>query len=228
MPLDPADILKRAWASVEASGVPESLYETALKEAVAILRDEGNPSAGGGTRPSHDGGGRNEPEKPSKTASRRASTGRKTAPKQANTAEGSVVVPDENTFFERLAHESGVEEVKLRDILQFKADGTVAVTPPTRTLGSSKAVQARTVVALVAPARMFGLGEKPVNAERVRAECQRKNCFDSGNFGGTVVGKLTGVNYGATKSELVVTAKWVGEFQTAVAVANGEVADPEE
>ena len=228
MPLDPGDILRRAWASVEASGVPESLYETALKEAVAILRDEGKPSGAGGTGRSQDRGGGSEPAKPSKTTGRRAGSSRKSAPKQATAAESSVVVPDENTFFERLAHESGVEDGKLRDILQFKADGTVAVTPPTRALGSSKAVQARTVVALVAPARMFGLGEKPVNAEKVRAECQRKNCFDSANFGATVVGKLNGVNYGTTKSELVVTAKWVGEFKGAVAVANGEAADAEE
>jgi hypothetical protein len=227
VPLDPGDILRRAWASVEASGVPESLYETALKEAVAILRDEGKPSGAGGTGPSQDRGG-SEPAKPSKMTGRRASSSRKSAPKQATAGESSVVVPDENTFFERLAHESGVEDGKLRDILQFKADGTVAVTPPTRTLGSSKAVQARTVVALVAPARMFGLGEKPVNAEKVRAECQRKNCFDSANFGAAVVGKLNGVNYGTSKSELVVTAKWVGEFQTAVAVASGEAADAEE
>jgi hypothetical protein len=139
-----------------------------------------------------------------------------------------VKVPDEATFFSRLADESGVSETDLRDILKLAPDGTINVTPPTRTLGGSKAEQARTVVAIVAPARRFALQENPVSSEALRRECQRKNCFDTANFASTVIGRLDGVNYGGSRAEIVVTSKWVDEFTAAVNQAHGRTGDTEQ
>ncbi|WP_204374527.1 hypothetical protein, partial [Leucobacter musarum] len=35
--MEASDVLTRAWAAVQASGVPESLYEPAFREAVLLL-----------------------------------------------------------------------------------------------------------------------------------------------------------------------------------------------
>jgi hypothetical protein len=224
--VDAAEILKQAWASVEASGVPEHLQETALREAVAILRDQGGaaPAATVAGQAAASGVGNS---RPGKAGGRRAASRRAPA-KSPDEANVSSEVPSEEEFFRNLADASGVDEAKLRDILQMKADGTVALTPPTRILGNSIAVQARNVVALIAPARLHGMGEKPVSANAVRAECARKDCFDPKNFGPKVIGKLGGVNYGATNAEMVLTAKWVKEFQAAASIANGESAEARE
>jgi hypothetical protein len=98
------------------------------------------------------------------------------------------------------------------------ADGTVLVTAATAKLGSTIAEQARTVIALVASARGIGLGENPVNAEQVRAECKRKRCYDSKNFANHM-GALNGFNSGANRTQIVLTSKWPDEFKAAVAKA---------
>jgi hypothetical protein len=123
-------------------------------------------------------------------------------------------------FFARLAHESGVSETDLRDVLSFAADGKVSATPATRRLGTRTAEQARTVIALVASARGIGLGEDPVNAEQVRAEVKRKGCYDPKNFANHL-GALNGFNSGANRNQIVLTSKWLDEFKAAVQKARG-------
>jgi hypothetical protein len=216
--MEPNEILKKAWEAVQASGVPESMYEAAFREAVAIVRDED-----GGTtqRLPGDRAATGAPIRGGKkSGTRTAAKGRRT-----DSADTSIPAPDAATFFSQLAHESGVDETELRDILNVGADGKIHVTPPTRTVGGSKAEQARTVVALVAPARLIGLQENPVSAEALRRECQRKNCFDTNNFASTVIGGLDGVNYGGSKAEIVLTSKWVSDFKTAVNRAHGRSSD---
>jgi hypothetical protein len=217
--MDTADILKQAWESVKASGVPESLYDTALREAVAIIRDGDGGTGPARQAPPANGAGRSE--KPT----RRSSSARKPAPKSDSNATESIDVPDDETFFGNLADEAGVDAARLRDIIRLQPNGAVIVTPATRNLGSSKAEQARTVVSLVAPARLYGLGENPISGDAVRTECTRKNCFDTNNFGAKVVGSLGGVNYGGSNAEIVLTARWIDEFKAAVAVANGDSPD---
>lgn len=207
------EILKQAWEAVKASGVPESMQDTAFKEAVAILRgDSGGPT----TTPT--------PRLPrtKRTASGGKKQSGKTPKRQAPST--PVNVPEEKVFFSELAEESGVSETDLRDLLQLSADGTVSVTPPTRTLGANKAEQARTVLPLVAGARLIGLKENPVSADAVRSELSRKNCYDQGNFGAAVLGRLPGFNYGGTNSEIVATSKWVNDFSAAVDRAKGVAA----
>ena len=219
--MDAQEILKQAWEAVEQSGVPKTLHEVAFREAVQIMRDGGDATAKSGqsktavkqTRRTASAGGR----------ARRGNRSTRTAP-AASTAQ-AIEIPDENTFFSNLAKESGADETDLRDILTLLPDGTVQIDQPARELGGNAADQARTVIVLVAGARSKGLGENPVSAEAVRAECRRKHCYQSNNFAAKHLGPLRGFNGGSTSNEIVVNSKWVGEFAEAVDRLHGRGKD---
>ncbi|MGI8479344.1 MAG: hypothetical protein ACR2M2_05735, partial [Gaiellaceae bacterium] len=150
--------LKKAWEAVVKSGVPEALQAVALQEAMESLR--AGAAEGGEPRPQRKSSGGSE------------KSGRKVSAKGKSGA--TTPVPDEDTFFSRLAEEAGVAQNDLRDILQLKNDGAVHVNPPTRKFGSSVAEQARNIIALVAGARAVALDERPVKAAAVRKELERK------------------------------------------------------
>lgn len=164
------ELLRRAWEAVEASGVPESLYETAFREALDHLRAKEGGSSSASTRDAGALGRRR-----GGPASRSTGAGSEAAKKQAAPS------VDEDTFFATLAHESGVEETDLRDVLSLSGTN-VHVTAATRVLGANKAQQARTITALVAGARGFGLGERPIDASAVRDEVKRKHAYDQSNY----------------------------------------------
>lgn len=185
---------------MEKAGVPPELQEFAFKEAVSFLREGlGAPSAGG-------------------AAQEHSSSG-----KAGESAKASRDQHDGSSFFAHLAHESGVSETDLRDVLRLADDKKVMVTPATRTLGSNKSEQARTVISLVASARGIGLRESPVNAEHVREELRRKGCYDRSNFARTHLGPLKGFNAG-DRNQIILTSKWVDDFGTAIAKAHGRQA----
>ncbi len=206
------EILRRAWAAVEKAGVPESLQEVAFREAVEILKGEDSTSADTKT---HKGAG------PKKTQGSGPGRGR-TTPETPATE-----VPDENTFFSQLAHESGIDETDLSDIFNLMPDGRVQIQQPARELGDNAADQARAVIVLVAGARSKGLGENPVSADAVRAECKRKNCYQGGNFAPKHLGPLKGFNAGSTPKQIVLNSKWLPEFTAAVNKLHGRGADDE-
>jgi hypothetical protein len=145
--METSELLRRAWKAVEESEVPEFMQEAAFREAVEHLRSgEGaEPSEGGSG-----GGGQRSGRGPSGGTRGR---GRSSSRAAASTTNGDATASvDEGTFFSRLSDESGVPETDLRDVLSVSG-GNVRVTPATRLLGTSKAEQARTVVALVTAAR---------------------------------------------------------------------------
>jgi hypothetical protein len=195
--MDVDELMLKAWTAVEKAGIPDNLCELALKEAIDFLRAGDKTGAG---LPGH-----SNPAAPAKDGVSLA-------------AESDQ--PQEADFFAILARESGASEDDLRDILILTSDGKVQVTPPTRSLGATKAQQARTVVALVAGARTKGLGEKPGNLEAVRAELTRKQVYDRGNFS-SQLGRMKGFNRGSTSDEILPTSKWLDDFTTAVATAHG-------
>lgn len=204
--MDTSELLRRAWEAVEQSGVPESLHDAAFREAVEDLRareGEGSSAA------------REQQQE-------RRSRGRGRTPKggaKAATEEKTALV-DKDTFFANLAHESGVPEADLHDVLSLSG-GNVHVTQPTRNLGTNTAQQARTIIALVGAARAFGLGERPIDAVAVRNEVKRRNCYDQANYAAKHLAELKGFNPGGSSSEMVTTSKWVGEFTAAVNRALG-------
>lgn len=196
--MDVEELLSRAWSAVEKAGLPPELQELAFKEAISFLRaGSGGSQSLGGTLAGEPGGGARKGE--AAPASR----------------------PDEAAFFRTLAQETGEDEQALRDILTLASDGHVKVVTPTRSLGQNKTEQARNVIALIATARSKGLGEHPVDTEHVRAELQRKQCYDQGNFAATHLGKMKGFNAGANRNQILLTSKWPDEFKAAVAKAQG-------
>lgn len=205
--MDVDELLLRAWEAVKKAGLPEPVQGVALKEAVRYLRDEqaeasSRPGAGGRSKAKRNG----------------VQRGQKT--RQGDPAD-AVQTVDESTFFSQLANESGVDEHDLRDILNFTADGRVQVSPPTKDLGRSAAEQAKSVLALVASARSVGLGERPVDAEAVRREVERKRCYQPNNFASKHLGPMKGFNAGSTKKEILVTSRWLDDFKAAVATVQG-------
>jgi len=206
--MDPEEILRRAWAAVEKSGVPEALHEVAFKEAVALV-DTTSAQA--------------EPHK--KRQSLRPEGSRQTRDDSRAEADATEV-PDEDSFFSDLADESGADENDLRDILELTEDGKVHVLTPTKNLGRTAAQQARTVVALVAGARSKGLHENPVSGDAVRAEVMRKHCYQQNNFAHAHVAPMKGFNIGSNPRQMSVTSKWVAEFKAAVDVAHGRKPNP--
>ena len=197
------ELLSRAWAAVEASGVPEPVQGVALKEAIDFLRSE------------------NQTESPPPPPRQQQQQRRQRARGTPKPPEGARDLPDEASAFNRLADESGVDEADLRDVLQFTRDGEVHVTPPTRSLGNNLADQARTVITLVASARRIGLGENPVSAAAVRAELERKRVYNRNKFASQHLGPLKGFNAGGDYTEIVLTSKWVEEFKAAVERVHG-------
>ncbi|HEV2889141.1 MAG TPA: hypothetical protein VGX28_02090 [Frankiaceae bacterium] len=203
--MDVQKLLSTAWQAVEQSGIPQELHEVALKEAISYLRS-------GSSAPPH------MRDQPGDRAGERQDEGGSGERRGGDSPSG------EDAFFQQLAHESGVAEADLRDVLNLRQDGSVIVTVPTKDLGTSTAEQARTVTALVAGARSKGLGEKPVDADAVRAEVKRKGCFDQNNYASKSLGALKGFNSGANKKEIVLTSKWVSDFVSAVNRATGREA----
>jgi hypothetical protein len=129
----------------------------------------------------------------------------------------------------KAVEESGVPEplhaLAFQEAIDLlKSEGKVQVTAPTKDLGSNLSEQAKTTIALVASARARGLPEKPVKAQAVRDELDRKHCYDSGNFSAQHLGKLKGFNAGSDRSEIVLTSKWVDEFRDALAKVHGRPA----
>lgn len=203
--------MRKAWLAVEKAGIPPSLQEAAFKEAVDYLR---------GPAIDESAAEESKETKPPRSAAKRAAKPKTPASQSTEVAANEV---DEDSFFANLATESGVEERDLRDILHLTKEGAVQVTTPTKDLGGSVSEQAKTVIALVASARSKGLSEKPVSADAVRREVDRKHCYQPNNFATGHLRPLKGFNSG-TKDEIHLTSKWVDEFVAAVNKAHGRTA----
>lgn len=201
--METSELLRRAWEAVEDSGLPEPLHGVALQEAIADLRArEGGIAANG----------KQEVETPGSGSSRRKSKSKSSA---KSAEKDTTTFVDEDTFYANLTQESGVAEADIRDVLSF-SDGAVLITQPTRKLGSSRASQAQTAIALVAGARAYGLGERPVSATALRRELDRKGCYDGDNFANKHLGPLRGFNAGANRTQIVTTSHWLKEFKAAI------------
>jgi hypothetical protein len=196
--MDADELLRLAWEAVKKSQVPQSLQGVAFTEAVAFIRA---------------GELRSSPPAADRPGETRGAPGRRAGKRHAPVSGG-------DDFFARLADESGVDEAELQEVLHLEDDGkTVRVAPPARRLGKTKSEQAKTVITLVAGARHAGLGEIPVSVENVRAECKKKGCYDRTNFAQYHVGRLQGFNLKGRgdSAQVLVNAKWVAEFDAAIA-----------
>jgi hypothetical protein len=217
---DVADLLQTAWRAVQHSNVPDQVHGVAFQEAVAMLRAEPLAQTGRSGGKTH--------RKSRRRSLPTAASGRTV---QIDSSDGAETRParaiPEAEFFSSLSEESGVPEEELRQVFHLANGGTsVQVLPPTRNLGKSRAEQAQTVVVLMSGARFGGMGESPVQADEVRAECSRKNCYDQNNFASKHVGPLKGFNLLGTK-QIAINPKWVSEFDASVARIVGRATEPD-
>jgi len=181
--LEASEVLTKAWSAVQESGVPESLYEVAFREAVALVS---GPPVARRTTPT-------------------ASPVRSSAEAPAESAQSAADV-DTEALLQRFADESKSDVIELAEVFFFDADGTAHLNVPGRKLGESTAAKAKAVATAVAAAHYFALDEPAVPVETIRAECVRLKCFDGKNFS-TQMGAAPGTVSSGTGSTRVLRVK---------------------
>lgn len=152
------EVLTKAWSAVQASGVPEGLYEVAFREAVALLK---GTSGARRAAPPADG-----------TA----------AAEGANDGVVEAAPADTEALIQKFADESGIDVSELVEVFFFDADGSAHLNVAGRKLGESTAAKAKAVATAIAAAYHYAADEPTVSVELIRAECTRLKCFDKKNF----------------------------------------------
>lgn len=194
--MEASEVLTKAWSAVQASGVPESLYEVAFREAVALLK-------------SSNGARRTPPPAVGGTADREAAT----------EAGEEVAQVDTEALLQTFADESGIDIAELVEVFFFDADGTAHLNVAGRKLGESTAAKAKAVATAIAAAYHYSADEPSVSVELIRAECTRLKCFDKKNFF-THMGSAPGTVLSGSGSSRVLRIK-SNEIESAVrAVVN--------
>ncbi|MEV8174961.1 hypothetical protein [Microbacterium sp. NPDC079176] len=157
--MEASDILTKAWSAVQASGVPEGLYEVAFREAVALLKGANAP--------------RRTPPRVDETGA---------GAEAATEGPAEVAEVDTEALIHKFADESGVDIAELVEVFFFDADGTAHLNVAGRKLGESTASKAKAVATAIAAAYHYAADEPLVSVELIRAECTRLKCFDKKNF----------------------------------------------
>jgi hypothetical protein len=208
--MEVGDVLKQAWAAVEASGVPKELEAVAFTVAVDILRAEYRPF----DKPSVDGGVQAKvpvARKPKSKSGRSNSSGSRD--------DGSDLLPSVGTqseFFRNIAKATDVSVERLGDIFHVE-DGSVELKIPAKDLGSSKKGQMQTISVILAGAYFAGTDTPKVPFAAVYQVCKNKRCFDQANAA-TYLKSLPGFSALGTGSSQHLSTKsgWEKEFERAV------------
>lgn len=165
--MDADEVLAKAWQAVQNSGVPESLYDTAFKEAVQLLSPRADPDQVPRAR-------RDAPLPPAPPSNEVSGV----------TSESPASEPvDSSALFSTLASESGVDEAALIEVFYFDADGTPHINVPGRKLGSSMTAKVRNIATGLAGVRYYVSDQPSLGVEAVRAEATLKSAYDVSNFG---------------------------------------------
>lgn len=190
------DLLNSAWNSVSSSELPDEFKGLALRELLRARLGADGPIQGRPTPPS----------------------GTPRQPRTENGQEDATV--DVDSAYATLASETGIDEDQIREVLLIEASGEIHVLPPGRQLGSNNTERTRNVVSLIVGARYGAFGDRTVNIEVIRSECQDKKCYDSGNFKSNHVGKHDGVSTRAD-DVYVNPSKWMAMFARSLETARG-------
>lgn len=185
--MDPNDVLKKAWAAVENSGVPEHLQETALKAAIQMLSSPAWAKTAPDTPPAA------------------APVLFKGAPAAAETP--ATLGSGENSsddFFKRVARVSDFAPEDLQEVFWLD-DGVVHLVPKARDLGDSSADQMRSVALLLTAAYSWGLGASETSLDVISTECRALHCLDSGNFSARVSNFPPLIVTGASRKKVAKT-----------------------
>lgn len=158
--MEPADVLKKAWAAVQEADLPEALQSVALREAVRLISPVATPIA---TPP----------------ANKQTNGGSKGAA-SSDSGDASPSL-DENAIYDAVVKQTGVSRDKLEQVVHLDDDG-LRVSLPGLKLGKNNAERARTVAQILTITRGFGMPENETSVEVIRAECDRLKVYDSANF----------------------------------------------
>jgi hypothetical protein len=164
--MEVGETLRKAWAAVEESGVPEQVHEVAFREAVRLLAPSATaaplvPAAPLSGAPGGAGGGAatDGPADPAETAALEAE------------------------IYDKVASQTGVSRDKLEQVVHLDGD-VLKVSIPGIKLGKNNAERARVVAQILTITRGFGLDESETDLDVIRAECDRLRVYDQNNFSG--------------------------------------------
>ncbi|WP_144800878.1 hypothetical protein [Curtobacterium sp. BH-2-1-1] len=167
--MDPNDVLKKAWVAVEASGVPESLYETAFQTAVRLLTGP-NPQAAA------------SPVDVVTPAPLDAPDG---APEGQDAGADPTERPAGTDFFSKVSRVCGLSREAVAKVFYLEED-VVQLYPSASELGKTNADRARSVAVLLVAVYDWAFETRPLPISVVKSACQALHCYDSKNFSSNV------------------------------------------
>ncbi len=167
--MDVSETLKKAWAAVEAAGLPEKVHEVAFREAMRLMvpAPVAHATAAG----------------PSGTVSSgpvgaRARVSGLAVGNSDGDHEFSVT---EDQMYERVVQQTSVDRDRLEQVVYLDDDGP-RVSVAGLKLGRNNAERARAVAQILCITRGFGLGESDTSLDVIRTECDRLKVYDTANF----------------------------------------------
>lgn len=192
--MDVVELIKQAWAAVQAADLPESIQAAAFRETMRMMSPQVYASPQ--ERP-HPPGGLAGKERAAQNGTGAAVDG----------SEFGVGV-SEAEIYSRVAMSTGVDRSKLEQLVHLDGD-TIKISLPGIKLGKNNADKTRAAAQILTVVRGFGLEEDDTSIEVVRAEAQRLKCYDSANFT-TQLSRLAGFVITGSPSSRRIRAKAAG------------------
>jgi len=180
--MEVSDILKKAWAAVEGADLPETIHESAFKEAVRLLVPVPVVAA---AAPANTAPAARPGTPMGKSGSQAGNTTVTGSGVGSAAGEGSTITASEGELFEKVEQQTGVTKERLSEIVHLD-DGALKVSIPGIKLGKNNAEKTRAIAQILTIVRGFGLEEAETSLELVRAEAQRLKCYDQANFSSQV------------------------------------------
>lgn len=203
--MNPAEVLKAAWAAVSEAELPRELHEVAFREAVRMYTFTTAPIG-------------------SVTPHNSVNLHFDDANEKETSAEHLDNEVPSSEFLDTVSRGTGVPWKSLEALI-YVEDGEPRLDLPAIKLGGSTAERTRNIAAILTIARTFGLDENETSVELIREEAQRLKCYDRSNFNAHLKG-LEGFairESGGTR-KIVAKAGGLDEFPKLVEVLVGNSA----
>lgn len=198
------ELLARAWAAVESSGIPESLWPAAFPLAFAEVRGDTS-----GARPSGSGASTGD----------NGATGRTKKASSGSGTSGSPVLadlPNQEELFERIAAETDVSVEDLADVF-YVTDGKLHLKVASKDLGDNTRASVMTVTSLLTGVVFAGTDHKSLPINEVHDVCRLKRCFHEKNASRYVQATPSVATFGSSRAvEITHKSGWQDEFANAV------------
>lgn len=179
--MDFGELLKKAWADVQAAELPGDLQAVALTEGIRYYLD----TAAGVKRPTARGPAAADPA-------------------GAPVTDGGEPGVSSESFLAAIEHETGVSASSLEELTTL-VDGKIHINLPRRVFKGTVISNARTIMTFVVGARRYGLGEKTTTADYVKDVLTQIDLYDSKNFKTKHITEVPGATW--IKPQNVLQAK---------------------